>query len=62
MDDERRTSRTQAGRREFIKKTAYVAPAVLTLAVVPTYAKAGSMKGPVKKPETKPKPKTKKKD
>ena len=33
-----------AGRRDFIKKAAYVAPAILTLAVAPEYAKAGSVK------------------
>ena len=31
-------------RREFIKKAAYVAPAIVTLAVRPSYAKAGSEK------------------
>jgi hypothetical protein len=31
-------------RREFVKKAAYVAPAILTLAVAPSYAKAGSVK------------------
>ena len=29
-------------RREFVKKAAYVAPAILSLAVAPSYAKAGS--------------------
>jgi hypothetical protein len=51
MDIERASS-AKAGRRDFIKKAAYVAPAILTLAVAPGYAKAGSMK-----PETKPKKK-----
>ena len=32
-------------RREFVKKAAYVTPAVLTLVVAPSYAKAGSEKG-----------------
>ena len=32
------------GRREFLKKSAYVTPAILTLAVTPGYAKAGSEK------------------
>jgi hypothetical protein len=32
-------------RRKFVKKAAYIAPAVLTLAVAPAYAKAGSTKG-----------------
>ena len=31
-------------RRDFIKKAAYVAPAILTLPVAPAYAKAGSVK------------------
>jgi hypothetical protein len=33
-----------AGRRDFIKKATYLAPAILTLAVAPAYAKAGSVK------------------
>ena len=40
-------------RREFVKKAAYVTPAMLTLAVAPSYAKAGSMKP---KPPKDPKP------
>jgi hypothetical protein len=31
-------------RRDFIKKAAYVGPAILTLPVAPEYAKAGSVK------------------
>jgi hypothetical protein len=31
-----------ASRREFVKKAAYVAPIIVTLAVMPSYAKAGS--------------------
>jgi hypothetical protein len=31
-------------RRDFVKKAAYVAPAILTLAAVPSYAKFGSSK------------------
>jgi hypothetical protein len=31
-------------RREFVKKVAYIAPVVLTLAVAPAYAKQGSEK------------------
>jgi hypothetical protein len=42
--DEEGTSSAKAGRRDFIKKAAYVAPAILTLAVAPEYAKAGSVK------------------
>jgi hypothetical protein len=39
------------GRREFVKKAAYVAPVILTLAAAPAYAKAGS-----EKPGTSPAP------
>jgi hypothetical protein len=52
--DKEGTSSAKAGRRDFIKKAAYVAPAILTLAVAPAYAKAGS-----EKPEKKPKKKSK---
>ena len=52
--DKERTSSAKAGRRDFIKKAAYVAPAILTLAVAPAYAKGGSVK-PVKIPKEKPK-------
>jgi hypothetical protein len=31
-------------RRDFVRKAIYVAPAILTLAAVPSYAKAGSLK------------------
>lgn len=48
--DKEGTSSANAGRRDFIKKAAYVAPAILTLAVAPAYAKAGSQK-PEKKPK-----------
>jgi len=57
--DEERTSSAQAGRRDFIKKAAYLAPAILTLAVAPAYAKGGSEK-PVKIPKEKPEKKPKK--
>jgi hypothetical protein len=40
------TKKQQAQRREFVKKAAYVAPAILTLAVAPSYAKHGSDKRP----------------
>jgi len=36
--------KVEASRREFVKRAAYVAPAILTLAVAPSYAKAGSEK------------------
>lgn len=54
------TSSAKASRRDFIKKAAYVAPAILTLAAAPAYAKAGSVKNPVGKPEKKPEKKPKK--
>jgi hypothetical protein len=41
-------------RRAFVKKAAYVAPAILTLAAAPAYAKSGSEKPP--KPPKPPKP------
>jgi len=31
-----------AGRRNFLKKTAYLAPAIMTLKVAPSFAAAGS--------------------
>lgn len=37
-------SKHQVSRREFVKKAAYVAPAVITLQAAPRYAKAGSQK------------------
>lgn len=36
---------TPETRRAFVKKAAYVAPVVLTLAAAPAFAKAGSEKG-----------------
>jgi hypothetical protein len=33
-----------ASRRKFVKRAAYVAPAIVTLAAAPSYAKAGSQK------------------
>ena len=38
-------------RREFVKRAAYIAPAILTLAAAPSYAKSGSDKQP-KDPKT----------
>jgi hypothetical protein len=35
---------TNQARRQFVKKAAYVAPAIVTLAVKPSYAKTGSEK------------------
>jgi hypothetical protein len=34
----------KASRREFVVKLAYVAPVIVTLAVAPSFAKAGSCK------------------
>ena len=34
----------QNSRRNFVKKAAYIAPAILTLAAAPAYAKSGSEK------------------
>ena len=39
MDDSSET------RREFVRKSAYIAPAILTLAAAPAFAKSGSDKG-----------------
>jgi hypothetical protein len=36
--------RTSETRRDFFKKAAYVAPAILTLQAAPSYAKSGSEK------------------
>jgi hypothetical protein len=51
---------TNLARRDFVKKAAYVPPAILTLAAAPEYAKAGSINPlpprPVKPPKP-PKPK-----
>ena len=41
-------------RRDFVKRAAYLAPAILTLIAAPEFAKAGSQKT---KAEPKPKPK-----
>ena len=39
----------KSARREFVKKATYVAPAILTLAAAPQFAKAGSEKAPTGK-------------
>ena len=36
------TSEIDTGRRSFLKKTAYVAPAIVTLSALPSFASAGS--------------------
>jgi hypothetical protein len=48
-------SQNKQGRREFVKKAMYVAPVIVTLAVAPSYAKAGSLKSS-KQPKAAPKP------
>ncbi len=54
-----------SSRRDFVKKVAYAAPAILTLSAVSSVAKAGSGNGSGsahdRKPKPKPKPKPKKK-
>jgi hypothetical protein len=35
-------SKKGSSRREFVKKTAYIAPAILTLQAAPSFARAGS--------------------
>jgi len=37
-------SKHGTSRREFVKKAAYIAPAIITLRAAPSYAKAGSEK------------------
>ncbi len=37
-------SKHQLSRREFVKKAAYIAPAIVTLQAAPMYARAGSVK------------------
>jgi hypothetical protein len=37
---------TSENRREFVKRAAYIAPVILTLAAAPAYAKSGSDKKP----------------
>jgi len=38
----KQTSEVKTGRRDFIKKALYVAPAIVTLSVIPSFASAGS--------------------
>lgn len=52
----RDSSNHEPSRREFVKKAAYVTPAILSLAVAPSYVKAASDK-PKIDPKPKPKPK-----
>jgi hypothetical protein len=43
-------SEAKTKRRDFVKRAAYVAPAILTLAAAPEFAKAGSIKPKPPKP------------
>jgi hypothetical protein len=45
QDSKNPMSEQDSSRRDFIQKAAYVAPVILTLAVAPSYAKAGSTGG-----------------
>jgi hypothetical protein len=49
MSDERPTEQTT--RREVIKRAAYVAPAILTLAAFPAFAQGGSGAGTSREPK-----------
>ena len=49
-------STNETGRRQFVKKAAYIAPAILTLKAAPSFAKPGSIKPKDPKPKD-PKPK-----
>ena len=62
MTDEKTEVSTEEtnGRREFLKKGAYAAPAILTLAAVPAFANNGSRKVGDKKIRRKKKKKKKK--
>jgi hypothetical protein len=44
-------SKYRASRREFIKKAAYIAPAIITLQAAPSYARAGSEKEKPRSPK-----------
>jgi hypothetical protein len=48
-----RDSKSSQSRRSFIKKAAYIAPAVLTLKAMPAFASNGSRQGPKPKPQAK---------
>ena len=48
--------------REFVKRAVYVAPAILTLAATPAYAKAGSDKRAAEESQNPTKPKKRDQD
>jgi hypothetical protein len=49
MGQEKNDGVTSASRRKFVKNAAYVAPAILTLSVTPSFGSSGS--GPSSSPE-----------
>jgi len=49
-------SNPNKSRREFVRKAAYIPPAILTLAATPAFAKTGSYKDPRPGPIIKPSP------
>jgi len=44
MSKEKSKQEHKVSRREFVKKAAYIAPAIITLQAAPSYARAGSDK------------------
>jgi hypothetical protein len=53
--DAERQKEVDASRRKFLKRAAYVPPAIVTLKVAPAYAKNGSAKpAPPRRPVTPP--------
>jgi hypothetical protein len=53
VDESKNQAAASTSRRAFVKKATYVAPAVLSLAVVPAYAKNGSEPGDKEKKDKK---------
>jgi len=45
VEENKMNKEHSSSRREFVKKAAYVAPAILTLQAAPAYVKAGSGNG-----------------
>jgi hypothetical protein len=54
VEENKMKSEHSSSRREFVKKAAYMAPAILTLQAAPAHVKAGSEKN--EKPKVRPKP------
>jgi hypothetical protein len=44
VTEQKSKHKVSGSRREFVKKAAYIAPAIITLAAAPSYARAGSAK------------------